>query len=239
MTSETEISPKDINLATYLDGMRAATTAVELEAAIQTPFKHAYRGRTWSQICTVREEVGRAICDAHPNGHFVPRFGPRRQLIVCGETYKVGRGQNSTGVRYVWHYAGKWAKTILLREGFSIRASHRIWEDWRDYPHRCLSIVEKALAGEIPDPELNVLRPHGRTDGSPIRYSIEQNDADKGDQRATRPCPCGGTLFDWGAGHSEGFDFVNWHCNVCPEIFTEYFGPGGLVALRNPTRKAA
>jgi hypothetical protein len=226
-----------MKLADFLNGLRAATSAAELEAAIQADFKHPFHGPTWSKICNVRIAKGIEICDAHPLGKFVPRFGPGRKLTVCGETYKVGRGGNSTGVRYAWHYAGEWAMSILRREGFSVQAANRIWEGWRDYPHRCLAIVEKAVAGEIPDPELNVLRPHGRIDGNPIRYTIEQNDADKGDHRATRPCPCGGTLFDWGAGHSLGFEFINWHCNACPEIYTEYMTTAQLYALRRASRK--
>lgn len=228
-----------MKLAEYLDGMRAASTAAELEAAIQAPFKHAYRGRTWSQICKVRIEAGERICAQHPLGRYVPRFGPGGRLTVCGEIYKVGRGGNGAGVRYCWHYAGEWAMDIWRREGFSVRAAHRLWDGWADYPHRALAIVEAAVAGRIPDPELNVLRPHGRTDGSPIRYSVEANEADKFDRRASRPCPCGGTLFDWGAGHSEGFDFINWHCVKCPEVFTEYMTQADLYALRRSARAAA
>lgn len=226
-----------MKLTDYLDGMRAATTAKELEAAIQAPFKHSFRGRTWSTICKVRIEAGNRICEAHPHGDYVPRFGPGRVLTVRGESYKVGRGQNSTGVRYVWHSAGEWAKDVLKHAGLSTRAAHRIWEGWSDYPHRCLPIVEAALAGKIPDPRLNRLIRHKRTGyGSPIRYTVEQNDADESDRRATRPCKCGGTLFDWGAGHSEGFEFINWHCNACPDVFTEYMTRDRLYALRQSTR---
>lgn len=225
-----------MKLTEYLDGMRAAATAEELEAAIQAPFKHSYRGRIWSQICEVRIAEGERICAAHPLGRFVPRYGPRRQLTVCGETYRVGRGGNSTGVRYCWHAAGQWVMEILRREGFSVRAAHRLWDGWSGYPHRALKIVEEALAGKIPDPELNVLRPHGRTSGGPIRYSVEANEADQHDRRASRPCPCGGTLFDWGGGWSEGFDFINWHCIACPEIYTEYMTREQFYSLRQSPR---
>ena len=50
-----------MKLSDYLEGMRAATSADELEAAIQAPFEHSYRGRTWSQICKVRVEAGNRI----------------------------------------------------------------------------------------------------------------------------------------------------------------------------------
>jgi hypothetical protein len=222
-----------IRLTDYLDGMRAATTSSELEAAIQAPFRHSFRGRTWSAICKVRIEAGKRICAAHPNGRFIPRFGPRRRLTVCGQEYGVGRGQNSTGVRYVWHFAGEWAKQVLMDNGMSARAAHRIWGGWSDYPHRCLLTVEDALAGKIHDPEFNVLHRHERTGhGNPISYSVDQNNDCTFDKRATRPCGCGGTLFDWGSGYSEGFNFINWHCNKCPDVFTEYMTSERMSELR-------
>lgn len=227
-----------MKLTEYLDGMERAATAAELEAAIQVPFKHAYSGPTWTRICRVRIRKGVEICDAHPLGRFIPRSGPRRALSLCGELYRVACGQNGPGVRYAWHSAGEWAMALLRREGFSVRAAHRVWDGgWNDYPHRCLTIVADALAGRIPDPRLNVLRRHRGV--SPINYTVEQNDADEGDRRATRPCKCGGTLFDWGAGWSEGFDFINWHCNACPDVFTEYMTRERLYALRNAGRLPA
>lgn len=220
-----------MKLSEYLDGMRAATTAAELEAAIQADFKHSFRGRTWSQICKVRIEAGERICACHPRGDLVPRFGPGRRLTVCGESYKVVNGGNSTGVRYVWHYAGEWAMKLMRQNGLGVRASHQVWDCWSSYPHRCLPIIEKALTGEIPDPELDVLREPYKG-SNPINYSRERNIADKGDQRAMRHCPCGGTLFDWGAGYSQGFDFINWHCDKCPDVYTEYLSPGRLREIR-------
>ena len=221
----------------YLAGLEAATTVEELEAAIQAPFRHQYQGRTWNRISEVRIRKCLEFVDNHPHGHFVPRYGGgrRRILSVCGEDYKVGRGQNSAGVRYCWHYASNWAKEVLMKNGFSKRAAYRLWDSsWADYPHRSLEIIDSALEGRISDPQLNVLIRHDRNGyGDPIRYTVEQNDADKYDRRATKPCACGGTLFDWGASFSEGFDFVNWHCNGCPNVFTEYLRPGELYALRN------
>lgn len=221
-----------MKLSEYLDGMRSATTADELEAAIQAPYKHSFRGRTWSQICRVRIETGKRIVAAHPLGKYVPQFGPHRLLTVCGETYKVGRGQNSTGVRYAWEYARIWARSVLKQQGFSTRVAHRICDnDWSDYPHRSLNTVADALAGKFPDPELNVLHRY-RSSAGPIKYSIERNNADRWDYRANRPCECGGTLFDWGGGHSEGFEFINWHCNACPDVFTEYMTREQFYELR-------
>lgn len=234
-----------MKLDEYLDGMRAAATVEELEAAIQAPFKHSFRGRTWSRICDVRIAKGYELVDAHPRGRFVPRYaGARsRRLTLCGEEYRVGRGWNSTGVRYCWHAAGCWAMAILQREGFSVRASHRIWEGWSQYPHRVLKVIDAALAGEIPDPVIGELQPHQRFDFSrPVNHTVEENESGPDwAWRASRPCPeCGtGTLFDWGAGWGEGFDFVNWRCNGCPAVFTEYLGLGGLAALRARPKAAA
>ncbi|WP_448952187.1 hypothetical protein [Labrys neptuniae] len=225
-----------MNLTEYLDGMRVATSAEELEAAIKAPFKHSFRGRTWSQICKVRIEKGNEICAAHAHGRFVPIFGPRGLITLCGETYRMGHGQNSTGVRYIWHYAKTWAIEVLARNGFSQRAAYAVWDECGDYPHRCLKRIEEALAGKLPDPVLDTLIWHERSYGSPIAYTVEQNNADKYDRRATRPCRCGGTLFDWGAGFSAGFDFINWHCNACPDVATEYLSPGRLYEIRS--RKA-
>jgi hypothetical protein len=233
--------PVVTRLPEYLARLESASTAAELEAAMQIPFKHLYHGRVWTRICAVRIRRGVEIVQAHPLGCYVPQFGRRRMLTVCGESMRVPRGGNSTGARYVWHGAGEWAMNILRREGFTISASHRMWDGgWNDYPHRCLSIAEAALAGRIPDPRLNVLRRHRRlyAGASPINYTVEQNDADDVDRRATRPCKCGGTLFDWGAGWSEGFSFINWHCNACPDVFTEYMTNERLYQLRNAQREA-
>lgn len=221
-----------ILLAAYLDGMRGAATAAELEAAIQVPFAHTYRGPKWSKICAVRIQRGVEICDQHPLGRFVPRLGKRHALTVCGETYRVGYGQNSTGVRYCWHYAETFAIGVLIANGLSRRAAHRVWDCWNDYPHRCLSILDDAAARKIPDPPLGTLILAYDT-GNPINYSVEKNDADKWDRRATRPCECGGTLFDWGSGFSCGFTFVSWHCCKCPRVFTEYVTKGRFREIRS------
>lgn len=222
-----------MKLTEYLAGLRAATTADELEAAIRGSLNHGFRGRSWSQICKVRVECGAAICAAHPHGHLVPRM-TGRTLSVCGETYGVSRGGNSTGVRYVWHSAEQFAVATLKRHGLSQRAAHSIWGSWSDYPHRCLRTIEDALAGKIPDPKIDVLI-LSYADGRPLNYTVEQNSADELDRRATCTCPsCKGTLFDWGGGFSSGFTFVNWHCNGCSNVYTEYVSPDRFSQIRRP-----
>lgn len=223
-----------MKLTDYLAGMASAMTAAELEAAIQAPFANPFLGPAWSRISKAIVEAGARICAAHENGRFVPTFGPRRQLAVCGEVFKVGRGGNSTGVRYAWHYAKEWAVAVIVRNGLTQRAAHGVWDWWSEYPHRCLPIIADALAGKMPDPEMGKLIRHDPTPGGrPINYSVERNNADVHDHRANQPCACGGTLFDWGAGHSAGFDFINWHCNACPDVFTEYVTKDRLYEIRH------
>jgi hypothetical protein len=220
-------------LSKYLAALQAARTGDELEAALQARFQHPFTGRTRTKICRVRREVGQAICDAHPHGNLVPRFGPQRILAVCGETYKVGQGHNSTGDRYVWTYAQEWAEGVLVRRGLSKRAAQGIWDWWASgYPHRCLSVIEKALAGEMPDPPMNTLI-FNYEGPSPVRITAEENDEHPHGHRATRPCDCGGTLFDWGSGWNGYLIFINWHCNACPRVFTEYVTSERLREIRN------
>jgi len=224
-------------LEPYLEGMRLATTPEELEAAFQKDqiwSRHGYRSRGWKRIDQIRQEAGLRLCDLFPSGRFVPRYGANRRLEVCGKTFRVARGGNSSGVRYAWHDAQTWAIGLMTAEGLSLRAGHAIWDSWASYPHRALQTALKALAGRMPDPELNVLIRHERTGGGPLRYSIEENERGDGmnGRRASRPCACGGTLFDWGAGYSSGFEFVEWRCNACTDVFTEYMTQERLYALR-------
>lgn len=219
-----------MNLTDYLDGMRAARTASELEAAIRAPFKHSFKGRTWATIRKIIMERALAICDEHRDRHFVPRLDGR-SLTVCGETYRMGRGMNSTGVRYVWHVAGEFAKDVLQRNGFSRRAASRIWSEASgDYSHRCLAAIDDALAGKLADPPMNrLIFSHM---GGPIKLTGADNDADEVDRRASRPCSCGGTRFDWGSGSSDDFTFVTWYCNKCPRVYHEYVTPERLREIR-------
>ena len=226
-----------MTLTEYLNGMRNAQSAAELEAAIQADFKHTFYGKTWARISNVRIEAGQRICRAHPDGRFVPICGKRRKLELCGETYGVGYGGNSTGERYVWHDAKAWAVTVLMRNGFSRRAGHQIWDGHSSYPHRSLETARAALRGEIPDPTLNVLIPWKIEDhGRPVRCTVAEA---RNEGRAMRPCDCGGTLLDWGVGHSQGFEFVNWHCNACPAVHTEYMMYDQLMAMRQEANKTS
>lgn len=232
-----------MTLTDYLDGMRAAKNAAELEAAIQAnrrtkpPFVHPFSGRIWSRICKVRIEAGQRICADHPNGRFVPNLGPRHALTVCGEFYRVGYGQNSTGVRYCWHYAKEWAFKILTAHGLSKRAAYQIWDSAFDYPHRALNVVSEALAGKLPDPRFNRLLPHSRryTTGDPVRVTRRT----EAKQRAHRACKCGkGWLWDWGCGWNGYANFINWHCDRCPRVYTEYVTQDRLYEIRAPLRRA-
>lgn len=218
-----------MNLSTYLNGLRAAKTAAQLDSAILAPYAHSFKGRSWAAICKVRIECGVAICDAHPNGRFVPRL-EGGTLTVCGEHYRVGRGHNSTGIRYVWHAAREFANDVLRRNGLSRRAASRILERWNGYPHRCLAIIEDALDGKLPDPPMNRLVYSRKSD--PIRITVAGNREDQADRRAARRCGCGGTRFDWGSGLSDGFTVVEWRCNKCRRVYVEYVTPERFAEIR-------
>ncbi len=210
-----------MKLSEYLGGMRQAETAVALEAAIQAPHQHCCIGRTWRRICNVRIAAGTRICEAHPNGQFVPRLGPRRRLALCGQTHRVAVGGNSTGARCTWSCAEDWTRDILLARGFSKRAAHAIWSWAFDYPHRALQCVEDAFAGELPDPPLNELTFQRTTlDGTPVTIDRDE----EAPCRAHRPCPCDGEgwLWDWGAGWTGYAYYVTWYCDRCPRVFGEY-----------------
>lgn len=221
-------------LEPYLNGMRAATTADELEAALQKDqfwSRYGHGSRGMRMIETVRIEEGRRIRDAHPMGHLVPRMSGRNTLSVAGRTTRIARGGNSAGVRYAWTHVQLWAIEVMVEEGLSLKAAHAVWEWWGRYPHRAVRSLDEFLAGGLRDPELNVLIRHEPMAGrSPIRYSHEENESGG---RASRPCPCGGTLFDWGCGHSSGLEFVEWRCIACPDVFTEYMTKEELYALRS------
>jgi hypothetical protein len=218
-----------LTLSQYLDGMRRARTTTALEAAIQAPFKHEYQGRVWSQIRRVIVDCGLAICDKHDHGRFVPRLGARHRLTVCGEEYKVGYGQNSTGVRYCWTAAEEFAMDVLTRNGLSRRAANSVWEWSLKYPHRALEAVEAGLAGKLPDPRFNRLLGGRDLTGSPVRV----NRRTEAKTRAHRPCKCGkGWLWDWGCGWNGYANFINWHCDRCPRVYTEYVTNERLYQIR-------
>lgn len=222
-----------IRLSEYLSGMASAVTADDLEAAIRVPFNYSLHGKTYARISTVRITKGLDICDAHPFGHLVPRLGKRGALTVAGETYRIGPGGNSTGVRYLWHYAEQWGRDVLARHGLSRRASYSVWQRFGSYPHRCLVVLERAMAGEMPDPVVDVMvKEKWAGYGEPVRITVEQNNASKYSKRATRPCPCGGVLFEWGSGWDGSFNYINWHCNACPDVFTEYLSKGRLESIQ-------
>ncbi len=212
----------------------SAPDAVALETCIQGAGKHPFHGAKWRAISAARIARGEAICDVHPHGAFVPRIGPRRRLTACGETYSAGFGQNSTGERYVWHGAECWAVDVLMRHGLGRRAAHRIWGLAGSYPHRALPIVEAALRGEIVDPEIDVLQmpPYRSPTGAGVRCTLEGNEADRHDRRASRMCECGGVLFDWGWSCGEGFESISWSCNACDRRYTEYVSKNRLGEIR-------
>lgn len=133
-----------IKLKDFLNGMRESKSASDLEAAIQVPYPHDYFGKTWTRICNVRISEGERICKKHPLAKkFVPTLGARNTLSVCGETYKVGYGQNAAGSRYVWAAAKSFYMKTVIRHGLDKDTASTIWQWWGRYPHRCIFALEK------------------------------------------------------------------------------------------------
>lgn len=215
--------------------LATAGSPAAIEAAFQAALDDLgrYQHGRHKPIFAAMKARGRELCAAHPRGDLVPRFGPRRQLQVCGESYRVGRGQNGAGVRYVWAYAEQWARALMEERGLSIMASKLVWERWSQYPHRALQCVEQFDAGQHRDPVMNTLI--RCEDGTgPIRCEIGE------DGRAHRPCECGGTLFGWGCGWSDRIIPISWRCNRCPAEYVEYVDNARLYEIRNshPPRTA-
>jgi hypothetical protein len=196
----------------YIDGLRSASTVEELETAIQAPYH-----RSWRMILGIIRERAERLCASHPDSRFIPlRKG--NQLEICGESHSCGRGGG-----YYGYGAEEVVKGALRRNGLSQTAAYRIWE-WAagPYLHRCIPIIADARAGKLSDPPMNRLIFAGMSCCGPINMSVEANAADDISSRATLPCGCGGTLFDWGSGYSDGFNFVSWRCNKCPRTYSEW-----------------
>lgn len=228
--AETSSITRGVKAATarHVEALAATTTLASLEDAFQAAIRELGHGRRLKPIHAALEQRGRAMCDAHPRGAFVPSFGPGRRLQVCGETYRVARGGNSTVVRYAWTYAQDWATGLMHERGLSRTAAHSVWGWWSEYPHRALRVIEEFGAGKHIDPPMNVMIRCCDSSAGPVRCEIGE------DSRADRPCGCGGSLFDWGAGHNGWAWFISWRCNRCPAVFTEYVSNRRLMEIRNP-----
>ena len=196
----------------YIDGLRSASTVEELETAVQAPYH-----RSWRMITGIIRERAEALCASHPHSRFIPlRNG--NQLEICGEFHSCGRGGG-----YYGYGAEEVVKGALRRNGFSQTAAYRIWELATEaYLHRCVQIIADALDGKLLDPPMNRLIFAGISCCGPVNISVEDNEAEGTYRRATLACECGGTLFDWGSGYSDGFNFVSWRCNECPRTYSEW-----------------
>ena len=214
-------SPAVLKLSEYVEGLRSAATIEELETAIQSP--HSFQHRGWGVALKAIREHGEAFCASHPNSRFVPRQNGKN-LEICGETHPLGSG------KYGYGRSGQLVKGILRSNGLSQTAAYRIWE-WSTtaYLHRCIPIIADALDGKLSDPPMNCLIFAGMSCCGPVNI-----DADDISHRATRPCGCGGALFDWGSGYSDGFNFVSWRCNKCPRTYSEWVTDERFRDIRRP-----
>jgi hypothetical protein len=218
-----------MELDDYLAGMRAATTADELEAALMAPYEHPYAGPIWNAICKTRVEEGLRLCADHPQGRLVPRFNGDA-ITVCGELLTPGPGFLAQNQHFDSPEVTQLVKGALVRQGLSSRAAHRVAQAWIEYPHRCLAILESALKGELDDPPMNklFLSHLGR---GPVALTVADNNADHEHRRASMPCQCHGTLFEWSNQEDDGITVVNWRCNRCDRVFAEYVTPERLDAI--------
>lgn len=224
-----------MELDDYLAGMRAATTADELEAALLAPYEHPYAGPIWNAICKTRVEEGLRLIATHPHGHLVPRLSDAA-VTVANEPLTLGSGFLAQNQPLDSPEVRQFVKGALARQGLSSRAAHRIAQAWSEYPHRCLAILESALKGELDDPPMNkpFLSHLGR---GPVSLTVADNDADQVHRRATMPCQCHGTLFEWGQQEDDGIAVVNWRCNRCDRVFVEYVTPDRMTAIQESARR--
>lgn len=144
-------------LREHISAMHNAASVKELERACRAaydafPFRDwPNGGRSHVRIVAARIKAGHALCDKSAAGYLVPRFDFRSsRLTVCGESKRVGRGQNGAGVLWVWAAAEAWALDVLKRNGVPPSARQVIWSWWGQYPHRALREAERVLRRKRP-----------------------------------------------------------------------------------------
>lgn len=132
-----------MKLREHLVTIERASTTEELERAAQAAWKgYSCVTRTGERITRAVHARGREIAAASPHAHLIPFLGNRRRLVLCGETYSVGYGQNGAGGRYVWHYAKEWMKRKLIAAGLADDAVDGVISWWASFPHRALASIE-------------------------------------------------------------------------------------------------
>ncbi len=134
-------------LAEHLKRIREAKTTKELESFCQAawndyPIKFG-QNRTHNKIDRAIVGRGKELCNMHPKGDMVPQYRKRNRITVCNETYAVGYGGNSTGVRYARMAANRWVEKILLENGATEELAKNIANWWKRFPHRALQSIEK------------------------------------------------------------------------------------------------
>lgn len=219
-------------LANSLKAISKARTPSDLEKLFQEAHmnnKSHPSSRTWRQIGGAMCERGSALVRARQAGFYVPQYGARRQLTLCGEVYRVGCGQNSTGVRYCWTYAEIWANQVLHERGAPREVRKGIWDSCFDYPHRALAVaIEWRKHPNRPEPVYT--RPQYIKFHETVRFRGMDED------RAMRPCPgCGGDQMDWGSGHIDYIEprySMEWRCMSCNRAEAEIMTTARLYQMR-------
>lgn len=135
-------SSSNQRLADVLRGIAEAATPHELEARFRSTFDVWRHQRTKERIRKAVRLRGRDLCGRLDKAGMIPRYAPRStRLTLCGETYRVGRGYNSTGVQYVSTGAHEWMRETLRRHECPDALARLIMDWWGNYPHRALRAV--------------------------------------------------------------------------------------------------
>jgi hypothetical protein len=212
-----------------------APTVSSLERAFQATCRsHPYRPFTLGDrlIAAAMRARGSALVAADPVGFYVPQIGERRRLQLCGETYRVGSGQNGPGERYVWTYAEHWANGLLHEHGAPREVRKAIWSWCGSYPHRALAAARRWRADPDRKPERVEREQYLKFHESVRLRGVD----DPHDQRAMRPCPgCGGDQMDWGCAGIDCIEpsyWLEWRCMSCNRVDGEEMTTERLYQLR-------
>ena len=139
-----------MKLSEHLALIEKVETPDEMDSRLEAAYKDfpgGILGRTWVRIKRARWAGGDAMVLKSPAGPYVPTLGRRRLLSLCGQTYSVGYGGNSTAERYSWLHAKQWSVNLLTAQGISEETAESIWSWHSSFPHRALRIAEEWLKG--------------------------------------------------------------------------------------------
>lgn len=133
-----------MKLSEHLAKLSNARTADELELTFREGFCLFKKPLTRKRIRKAVTARGNSLVSESQHAQRIPTIGKYRKMQLCGKTYSVGFGGNSTGERYCWFDARAWAKDTLMEAGVCDQLAESIIEwTWSGYPHRALQAIEK------------------------------------------------------------------------------------------------